>query len=294
MAGASGKGHGSDRSPFAEVHKIDSTGSHTISDETFFAMVGKLRALRDFLSQAAIPLQPTSGSSFKIGNIYQLRFSSDGREATADEWDQVNAQIQEIYALLGPRLRRTFLATETPWLVPSLASLLLFASVLDILLLVVINERGWFNGLVFGGYLIFSTSLGALGALASIALNAILIQSDIKFDVSNPRLIAIRVVVGALFGCILDLPFGYNNFFVFITNSNFVGPDLQLSLSQAMLLLLPFIFGYSTSVVLVILNRLAESVENFFGKEPDRNNTYRTDATESDSRNKSSDSRALG
>jgi hypothetical protein len=41
--------------------------------------------------------------------------------------------------------------------------------------------------------------------------------------------------------------------------------DVQLS-SQAIMLLLPFVLGFSTSLVIMILNRLLDAVQAFFGK----------------------------
>jgi len=247
----------------------DLNDGQAIKDEAFFVLIRRLKALRAFLSQAAIPLKPSPDQALSLGKIYALHFSKNGRAASVAEWDYVDSQIQEIYALLSPAHRRAFLATETPWLVPILALTLLLLGLADILILVDINSLGWINPAVFGGYVVFSTSLGALGALGSLSLNAILVQNDIKFDPTNTRLITIRIIGGALFGCILTLPFGYESFYSFIVPSNTFAdsPSRQtLSVSQASLLLLPFIFGYSTSAILLILDKLAGALERFFGQ----------------------------
>jgi len=236
-----------------------------INDEAFRALVGRLKALRAFLSQAAIPLAPSPNSDMSIGKIYTLHFRKDGRAATADEWDYVDSEIQKIYAILNSEHRRAFLATETPWLVPILAITLLLLGLIDILILVVFNTLGWNNPLIFAGYVVFSTALGALGALGALSLNAILVHNDIKFDPTNTRLIAIRIISGAMFGCIITLPFGYENFYSFILKYNATqaaGPSSPVA--QASLFLLPFIFGYSTSAILLILDKFAGGLERFF------------------------------
>jgi hypothetical protein len=251
----------------------DLAGRRAIGDESFFVLVGRLKALRAFLSQAAIPLKPPANLSLSIGKIYALHFSKDGRAASDAEWDFVDSQIQDIYALLTPTHRQAFLATETPWLVPILALTLLTLGLVDIIVLVALNSLGWINPAILAGYVIFSTSLGALGALGSLSLNAILVQSDIRFDPSNTRLIAIRIVAGALFGCILNLPFGYDSFRSLIIEYNTFVDSINrpppLSFSEASLLLLPFIFGYSTSAILMILDKLIHALETFMG-EPEK------------------------
>jgi hypothetical protein len=255
-----------------EPRATDLPGRQAISDESFFMLVARLKALRAFLSQAAIPLKPPATQSLSIGKIYALHFSKDGRTPTDAEWDYVDAQIQEIYALLTPAHRRAFLATETPWLVPILALTLLTLGLVDIIYLVDINSLGWNSPLILAGYVVFSTGLGALGALGSLSLNAILVQNDIRFDPSNTRLIAIRIVAGALFGCILTLPFSYESFRSLIIEFNqFDAANRQpLSFAQASLLLLPFIFGYSTSVILRILDKLVIALDTFIGRSDDR------------------------
>jgi hypothetical protein len=139
--------------------------------------------------------------------------------------------------------------------------------------------------LILAGYVIFSTALGALGALGSLSLNAILVQNNISFDPSNTRLIAIRIVAGALFGCILTLPFGYESFRSLIIEYNVfdsVNRPQPLSFAQASLLLLPFIFGYSTSAILLILDKLVVALETFMGEsgthvsQPTRNRDRQT------------------
>ncbi|MGO6784019.1 hypothetical protein ACC718_32830 [Rhizobium ruizarguesonis] len=251
---------------------LDDSVPARISDETFFVHVSRLKALRTFLSQSAVPYRPSTSEHLTIGKIYELQYDKNGRAPRASEWDYVDSQIQEIYTILNVSQRKAFMATETPWLVPILALVLLILGLTDLLILVAINTLGWNNPLIFGGYVLFSTSLGALGALGSLSLNAILVpQTDIQFDTTNKRLVATRIIAGALFGCILSLPFGYGSFRFFIISYNtFTGSGTQqqtpLTFAQGLLLLLPFVFGYSTSAILLVLQKFSEGLERFFGQ----------------------------
>jgi uncharacterized BrkB/YihY/UPF0761 family membrane protein len=102
-------------------------------------------------------------------------------------------------------------------------------------------------------------------------MNALSVQHDITFDITNRRLMLLRITLGALFGLVLTLPFGFVGFMQFIINS--LGQSLPAEIpapttfwAKATLLLLPFVLGFSTTLVITIMNRLVESVQAFFGK----------------------------
>jgi hypothetical protein len=102
-------------------------------------------------------------------------------------------------------------------------------------------------------------------------MNALSIQDDITFDLSSVRLITLRVVLGALFAVVLTLPFGYANFIDFCRylatyNGTATGDIFQQLTAQALSLLLPFVLGFSTPSVILILNQLVEAVQTFFGR----------------------------
>jgi len=115
-------------------------------------------------------------------------------------------------------------------------------------------------------YLFWLMSLGAMGSIAFIGMNALSVQQDITFDLLNPRLIYLRIALGALFSLILTLPYGYVAFGHFL--SALFAPEGQNTLSRgdALLLVVPFLLGFSTSLVIMILNRLLEAAQSFFGK----------------------------
>ena len=123
---------------------------------------------------------------------------------------------------------------------------------------------------MFFVYLLWLVSLGAIGALASIGMNALSIQDDITFDLSNMRLMSLRVTLGALFEVVLSLPFGYPEFLAFCKAiwkpSQFYDPSTGVLTTQAILLLLPFVLGFSTSLVIQVLSQLVEAIQAFLGR----------------------------
>jgi hypothetical protein len=242
-----------------------------VNDPTFFQYLERLKDLHNFLYQEAVPITESQASSLQMGNLRALSFEKNGRPPSTDEWNQVERQTQAIYVLLTPGARRRFLMTGTPSIVLWMPVYLLSIAVVSIVVPVALFNWGWLTTLILVFYLIWLGSLGAVGALAYVGMNALSIQDDITFDLSSVRLITLRVVLGALFAVVLTLPFGYSNFVGFCRylatyNGAPSGDLVQQLTAQALSLLLPFVLGFSTPSVILILNRLVEAVQTFFGR----------------------------
>ncbi len=108
-------------------------------------------------------------------------------------------------------------------------------------------------------------------------MNALSVQDDMTFDPTNKRLTMLRISLGALFGLVLALPFGFTDFVTFChglvnVNGNATSRLSDVALpagqiaKQALMLLLPFVLGFSTSLVILVLNRLVDAVQSFVGK----------------------------
>jgi hypothetical protein len=257
--------------PAALVADVET--SVQISDYYFMRNLNRLRELRSFLIQEAVGRPDVR---LEFGSLNQLRYAttSRGREPTKDEWTQVERLTQSLFQLLTPPLRRRFLLGEIPmWIGWLTAALALLAVATLVAAVVVQNARQDFNAIAttMPFYLVWLMSLGAIGSVAFIGMNALSVQQDVTFDLSNRRLLMLRIILGSLFGLVLTLPFGYDAFKDFIAaviSNKPVDPKSGSgSISTpAMLLLLPFVFGFSTSVVIMVLNRFVDGLQAFFGK----------------------------
>jgi hypothetical protein len=260
---------------FSLESAIDEPEKCFISDEHFIRDLKRLKDLRSFLIQEAINISPGDSAPLSFGRLNLLQYRPDGRSPTQQEWSEVELQTQTLFRLLTEPLRRRFILGEIPsWIsiLPILLALLALAGLIgaivvqriDFLHLKTISA----NTLPF--YLVWLMSLGAIGAVAFIGMNALSVQQDITFD---RRLMLLRITLGALFGLVLTLPFGFNGFMEFVSgiSSESLPQDMIPArtitvTTQALLLLLPFVLGFSTSLVIMILNRLVEGVQAFFGK----------------------------
>lgn len=272
------EGIGGGANVFSLGSATDEPDKVLINDAQFIRDLRRLKELRSFLIQEAINISPADSSPLSFGRLNLLQYRFDGRAPTQQEWSDVELHTQTLFRLLTEPLRRRFILGEIPsWvsLFPILLALVALAALIgsivvqnvDFLRLRTISA----NTLPF--YLIWLMSLGAIGSVAFIGMNALSVQQDITFDLTNRRLMLLRITLGALFGLVLTLPFGFNGFLEFVAGISGrvlpldTAPSQKIGVStQALLLLLPFILGFSTSLVIMVLNRLVDAVQAFFGK----------------------------
>jgi hypothetical protein len=245
-----------------------------IDDIDFMRNLRRLQELRTFLIQEAV----TIPNSMVFGPLNLLKYTESGRAPSLSEWDQLERLTTQLFNLLTPPLRRKFVTASIPqWMATTTVALgvtaiaALFAAALSLNIGLIAPNYSSLNTLPF--YIIWLVSLGAIGSIAFIGMNALSVQDDVTFDPSNRRLMVLRIVLGALFGLVLTLPFGFADFYGFCSSLAYGGaartPDGIPR--QAVLLLLPFVLGFGTSLVIMVLNRLVGSIEAFFGKPADPN-----------------------
>jgi hypothetical protein len=212
----------------------------------------------------------------RLGGLNMLEYAalpSRGRRATVDEWSEVEERTHAVWAALSDAQRRRFLTTQVPgWFAYAMSAfmVMVLASVLVAFLVRTSSEWQKIPGVLLLPFMAFVVSLGAIGASASIGMNALSVQEDATFDISNGKFLWLRIVLGALFGATLTFPWAFPVFQTFITTlqsspSSTVAVQ-QAQFVQALWLLTPFILGFSTSLVILVLSRAVESVQTFFGK----------------------------
>jgi hypothetical protein len=170
---------------------------------------------------------------------------------------------------LDDDLRKRFELSQTANLIAGLPWLFIFVALLFVALLSLITaifavDR---NLLLLGCYFLWTALLGAIGAIAFLSMNTLSIQKDITFDFTNKSLLAVRIGLGSLFGFFLSMPFGFYSFVTFweSVSRRTPAPGTAHFSLEAALLLLPFVLGFSTSLVILVLSRFVESITVFFG-----------------------------
>jgi hypothetical protein len=237
-----------------------------ISDEQFIKDLRKLKELRSFLIEQAVQLQPTESASISFGKLNLLRFRDDGRVPNVEEWELLETLTQELFRHLSEPLRRRFLYSRTPgWFAP-LVMVLGCVAIASLIICTVVWGAGDYARII-PLFIAWVGSLGAIGSVAFIGMNALSVQDDATFDLGNNRLLILRIVLGGLFGIVLTLPFGFQSFTKFIASLMEGGAAASSGNGlESTMLLLPFVLGFSTSLVIMVLNQFVEAIQSFFGK----------------------------
>jgi hypothetical protein len=254
--------------------------SREISDADFMADLQKLRYLRSFLIEQAVQLKPSESAGLSFGTLNLLRFSGGGRSPTRKEWEALETLTQDLFRHLSDPLRRRFLYSRLPWWVPQLVVTLGIVAILSLVGCTLAWGIGGYNR-ILPLYVLWLASLGAIGSISFIGMNALSVQDDATFDLSSTKLLVLRISLGALFGVVLTLPFGFYSFINFIkllVNGGEV--STQGLTAQSILLLLPFILGFSTSLVIMILNQFVDAIQSFFGRKAVPANTSHDSSTQ--------------
>lgn len=250
-----------------------------INDARFIKDLDRLKDLRSFLVQEAIT--PKESAALSLGDLNLLqRDVVNGRAPTLKEWSELETRTQTLFGLLSDPQRRRFLVGEIPQWVSKLPIWLAVAAILALIAAILVLapwQARWLQSIntctrILPFYLIWLMSLGAIGSIAFIGMNALSVQHDVTFDLGNRTLLLLRIALGALFGLVLTLPFGFTGFADFVYDIDIYNPENGIParltsnlLSRATLLLLPFILGFSTSLVIVILNKLMDGAQALFG-----------------------------
>jgi hypothetical protein len=241
-----------------------------IDNKEYIADLRKLKELRSFLIEQAVQLRPGE-DTLSFGTLNLLRYELGGRSPTQEEWDSLENLTQELFRHLDDPLRRRFLSSRLPWWVPQFAAVLGCVAILSLIGCTLIWGAGGYNRII-PFYLLWLCSLGAIGSISFLGMNALSVQDDATFDLTNTKLLVLRITLGSLFGVVLALPFGFDTFTDFIGQLLSPTPTQNSAAGltvQTLKLLLPFILGFSTSLVIMILNRFVEAVETFFGRKTD-------------------------
>lgn len=229
--------------------------------------------LAAFAGQLSKPLAGMAAIAARLGPLNTLKFTNSprGRDATNSEWVAVEERAQEIWNVLSDAERRRFNSTQVPGWFSYLVSVFLAVAIVSVGFAYskVVKTDGTATILLWA-FLLFVVASGAMGATASIGMNALSLQDDATFDLSVRKFLWLRVALGALFGTLLTLPWGFPVFLVFVRDLGLAAPAkvaIQMEqLQQAAWLLAPFVLGFSTSLVILVLTRMVEAIQTVFGK----------------------------
>jgi hypothetical protein len=275
------------RSPAPDKH-----GSvRVIDDNEFQQQLFLLRRTRRFLIEegvnpatvapdaAGIPAGPAVGESpFSLGELNLIKDPPVPtllfwkRTATSPptlaDWQLLEEKQNGLQRYFNVELQDRFRLQNTRQIItlmPFALLLIAFTALVFAVAIAVFPPEGFFvPAWRFVAFPVWTLSLGGLGAIGFLAVNSLAIQDDATFDISNAGLVGMRIVLGALFGCIVSLPFCFAYFRDF---TDWVIKGGDIAGGRGVLLLVPFLLGFSTTLVMAVLNRMIAGIEAMFGIE---------------------------
>jgi hypothetical protein len=259
------------------MHATPKSKNDGISDRRFMDQLKEVHAFKRFLFEEKVKFEPNVLASIDLGSLNNLNFRVYGRAPTLDEWKQLDEKLLALTSLLTEDLRSRIRIRELG---------IFFGPIPIIFLCVAIGAIFWFSlfSKIFtdtssvaysvnfwASVILWSLAQGGLGACAFLgtriavkrAEGASISQTlEETADVTDRNVLKIRILLGCLFGFLLGLPFSAESL---NQMGDLVKSIANFDATKFLYVVLPFMIGFSTNLVLAILDRLVMSVRTFFG-----------------------------
>lgn len=245
-----------------------------ISDRLFVRQLGYTRSLVTFLiRRQALPEKPPDLLE-NLAALGSMRYSRRGRAASEEEW-------RKLYAISHGLASELPLEIATAFSIWRLRTFFGLFPIIFLIMGIAALEATYLEGYAVGGWYYFiglaavlswTCALGGLGTsaffgtslLAQLASATGNDQAKLK-EITDDTYLRTRLMIGILFAFVLGLPFGHLSLDT-ASASLFKDVVWNADLFTTILhILAPFLLGFSTALVLSILERLIEGIKTTFG-----------------------------
>ncbi len=247
-----------------------------IRDERFIDQLTEVHNLKRFLFEEKVKFEPSQFDSIDLGALNNLRFGSSGRLPTLEEWKLLDEKISILATYLNDDLRQRIRIRELSvffgtlplaFLVAALANIVFFFSYGALFA----KDTFLFNASYLLSLIGWTVAQGGLGACAYLGTRAAIKRTDKGpveslsdlADITDQNILKIRIILGCLFGSLIGLPIA--NLALEKMGKAIYEANATIEPSDFALMILPFIVGFSTNLVLAILERCIDSIRTFFG-----------------------------
>jgi hypothetical protein len=222
-------------------------------------------------------LQADILENIDLGSLNNLKYAPDGRLPTEDEWKALDQKLAGLTPLLTPALRWKLRIRELRFFFMIVPIFFMGTAVVATFLLVLLKAFGEGSSIFFVApyvmtFLVWTLSQGALGACAFLGVTATVHALKERstssplyppIDVTDENILSIRVILGALFALLIGLPIGGRS--IQIVYQAFLDTFPVPTIEDWVIVLVPFMVGFSTTLVLAIFNRIIGGISALFG-----------------------------
>jgi hypothetical protein len=254
-----------------------SPAANGISDRRFAAQLEAIQKLKQFLFDEKVLLQTDILESIDLGSLNNLKYAPNGRLPTEGEWKALDQKLASLTPLLTPALRWKFRIRELQFFFITVPIFFMGTTVIatfSLALLMTFGEREsfFFVAPYVIAFLVWTLSQGALGACAFLCVNAAVHASKERsassplyhaIDVTDENILSVRVILGALFALLIALPIGGKS--ILVVYQAFLETHPVPTIEDWIIVIIPFMFGFSTTLVLAVFNRIIGGISALFG-----------------------------
>ncbi|MBM3597483.1 MAG: hypothetical protein FJX35_04670 [Alphaproteobacteria bacterium] len=269
------------------VRSAIGVGASSIEDEDFVEQLEEVRRLKKFLVSQKIRFADSDIKNIDLGPLNNLKYHRYGRSPEQSEWQLLDEKMSVLATYLDDDLRRKIRIWELGRYFGGMPLGFLICAIVAV-------GIGFFfpapfttpadklslleKSPLFISVVLWSIALGGLGACAFLTttlLGSSKSQSGTTkseavagvedVDITDTSLVNARLVVGILFAFILGFPFSSASL-RFVLDKMFEGYlHMEFKSTDLAMMIIPFLMGFSTSIVLLILERIVTSVKSLFG-----------------------------
>ena len=233
-----------------------------------------------------------------LSGLNILTYNKNGRPPTIEEWNLLDQKFSVINSYLDNDLKTKYRIKELGTFFGTVPLMfLVFSTLSTVFLLIIINnikETGWLRDLsLISLYILWTMSQGGLGACAFIGTRLIArtvssemysssaagnrplnedSQSGVEHvDLTDKNYLKMRIVLGSLFAFLLCFPISIlsiislNQYFIYNDDELKAAVNFEAIKNDFLMITIPFIVGFSTSLVLTVLSRFISAIQAIFG-----------------------------
>lgn len=262
-----------------------------VNDRQFVRRLKQVQGIKKFLFDEKPVIDASKTELLGLCGLDQLRYGRRGRLPTPEEWTLLDRKLLELNSLLEADQRRKIRIRELRIFFKFAPILFLIFAVLSIVwyltfpIMPIFKSLTWYRNVAYlFGMATWGVTQGGLGACAFIGTHVTIrakravadrrnleprTASDLDVDeFSDEDYLRMRIVMGCLFGFIFGFPTAPSALGVMITwlyNSSASEQPLAAHSVDFALLLIPFLAGFNSNLVLTVLNRFVSAVQILFG-----------------------------
>jgi hypothetical protein len=265
-----------------EVHVAPPTSY--ICDRRFIEQLNALIALRQFLLDEMVELNPGGDESSNLEGLNLLSFNPTGRLPTIEEWRLLDDKYSMTISRMNIDLRMKFRIKKLGLFFGILPVVFMVTSILATIIYIMVTSylvddkyQVLYTAILLLCFVLWTIAQGGLGACAFVGTKLITrtvsaskevpsntVQSDIESaDLTDRNYLKMRIVLGSLFALLLCFPI--SRISMEKMGNEFSSTNPTINPGDLIQIIVPFIVGFSTSLVLTILTKLVAAIQEFLG-----------------------------